>query len=395
MPKYKSLRGESKPVFYNGFFHKQISLFEGTALIVSGTIGAGVLGIPFVIAKVGVFLGVLYIIFIGLLMMALNLLIGSVASRSRQTMQLVGLAGKYLGRTGKFVMMIFLYLLLWGVLTVYLIGEGEVLSAVFGGSKFFWSTIFFVFATLLIYIGIKTIKVVEMVLTLGILAVVLILTLYSAPHIQTLHLQQIDWVSLFLPYGVLLFAFHGTTAVPEAYSILINKESTFKKAIISAGLISIAVYLVFAVVVVGVTGLATSEIATIALGEKLGVKIFLLGNLFAVLAMGTSCLMAGLALRDSLKWDFKVSRGLATILVCGVPYLIYIFGLRGFIKAIDLVGGVFMGVEILLILFIYWRAKQIGDLERGRYRLHHATLLFILLLLVLTFGAVYSVIKFF
>ncbi|MDP2692593.1 MAG: aromatic amino acid transport family protein [bacterium] len=393
--KYKSLRGENIPPRHLGIFRKNISLFEGVALIVSGTIGAGVLGLPFVIAKVGVLLGTIYIVAIGVLMMGLNLLLGKVATVTKKEMQLVGLAQKYLGNTGKWFMTLLVYLMLWGVLTVYIIGEGEVLSALFGGSELFWSIIFFAFATILIYIGMRTIKVVELFLSLGVLGVVLILVLSSAYHIQPMNLVEVNFLNLLLPYGILLFAFHGTTSVPEAYSILINKEKTFKRAIIIAGVISIVVYALFAAVIVGVTGAETSEIATIALGEKLGIKIFLLGNLFAVLAMGTSCLMAGLALRDSMKWDFNLSRGVSTLLVSGIPFLIFIFGIRGFIEAIDIVGGVFMSVEMLLILLIYWKAKQQGDLKVGKYKLHHTTLLLILLLLALTFGAVYSVVKLF
>lgn len=393
--KYKSLRGEKIPPTHLGVFKKNISMFEGVALIVSGTIGAGILGLPYAIAKVGVLLGVLYIVAIGLLMMGLNLLLGKIASSNQGQMQIVGMAQKYLGVYGKWLMTGLLYFLLWGVLVVYIIGEGEVLSAIFGGSAFFWSVFFLAFATILIYIGIQTIKVVELFLSLGVLGVVLILVYSSAFHIQSINLTEINFMNLLLPYGILLFAFHGTTSVPEAYSILVNREQTFKKAIIIAGAISIIVYSLFAAVIVGVTGLETSEIATIALGEKLGPKIFLLGNLFAVLAMGTSCLMAGLALRDSMKWDFRLSRGVSTFLVCGIPFLIFIFGLRGFIEAIDIVGGVFMSTEMLLILLIYWKAKQKGDLKVGKYKLHHASLLLGLLLLALSFGAVYSVIKLF
>jgi len=393
--RYKPIRQEAAVVRHQGKFHRQISLFEGVALIVSGTIGAGVLGLPFAIAKVGVFLGFLYILSIGALMMGLNLLLGRLAAGTGQKMQLVGLAERYLGRPGKLAMTFFLYFILFGVLVVYIIGEGEVLSALFGGNSFFWSAVFFAIVTTLIYIGIHTIKVVDLFLSLGVLLVVLILTLYSAPHIELTHLQNINFANLLFPYGILLFAFHGTSSVPEAYSILINKDKTFKISIIIAGIIITAVYAVFSLVVVGVTGSGTTEIATIALGEKLGNRIFLLGNIFALLAMGTSCLMNGLALCDSMEWDFKLPHWLATLLACGMPFLIFVLGVREFIGAIDIVGGVFIGVEMLLILFIYWRAKQSGDLPAGKFKLHHTTLLAILLLLALTLGVIYSIVKLF
>lgn len=389
------LREETHLARHNGVFRRQVTLFEAVAMIVSGTIGAGILGLPYAIAKVGIPLGIIYIIFIGFLMMGLNLLMGSLAAKTNKKMQLIGFAGEYLGKAGKWFTTGLLYFMLWGVLTIYIIGEGEVLAKLFGGSEFFWSTVFFIVAVLLIYTGISTIKVVELFLSLGVLAVVLTLSVFSSTHVDIHNWQYMDLANLLFPYGILLFAFYGAAAVPEAHSILLNRDRDFKKAIIIAGFVVMTVYLIFSIVVIGVTGLNTSEIATIALGDKVGSKVFLLGNIFAALAMGTSCLMAGLAMRDSMSWDFKISPGLSTILVCGAPFLLFVLGLRSFVQAMDIVGGVFISMEMFLVLLIYWRAKQRGDLSVGKYKLHHATLLVILLLIALSIGTVYSVVKLF
>ncbi|MBI5728533.1 MAG: hypothetical protein HY984_02155, partial [Candidatus Magasanikbacteria bacterium] len=284
---YHRLNQEAPLVRLYGVFRNQIHLLEGTALIVSGTIGAGVLGIPYVVVKVGIGIGLLYIVSLGLLMMGVNLLVGEIATAAKEPLQIVGLAKKYLGPTGGAIMLVFSYALLLGALMIFIIGEGDTLSALFGGPSFWWSTGFFMVAGLLVAIGIRTIKTVELFLSLGVLSVVFLIALFSAPHLTLTHWQYSDWTKIFLPYGVLLFAFHATTAVPEAHAILKNREATFKKAILTAGTICIIVYALFAVVVVGVTGPATTEIATIGLGQVLGRPAFILGNLFAILAMGT------------------------------------------------------------------------------------------------------------
>ena len=111
---YKPLREKFSIAKHNGIFRKQISLFEGVALIISGTIGAGVLSLPFAISKVGISIGIIYIVGIGILMMGLNLLLGSIAVRTKQKMQLIGFAGKYLGKTWKWFLTILLQFMLWG-----------------------------------------------------------------------------------------------------------------------------------------------------------------------------------------------------------------------------------------------------------------------------------------
>lgn len=380
---------------YRGIFRRRLSLFEGVSLILSGTIGAGVLSVPYAVAQTGIGIGLLYIVVIGLLMMGLNLLVGEIAVRTKEPMQLVGFAKKYLGNGGKWLMTVVMYAMLVGVLVVYIIGEGESLAALFGGSPAMWSTLFFLVMFVLIYIGIRTIKTVELFLTFIILFVVLFLAAISAGHVDIHYFSHVSLAHAFLPYGVLLFAYHGATTVPEAHSVLIKKDGTFKKAIIISSLICIAVYALFAIIVVGVTGQETTEIATIGLGNKIGQNIFILGNVFAVLAMGTSYLMGALALKDSLTWDFKMKKGVATFLVSVVPLAIFLVGVRRFIAAIDLVGGVIVSMEMLLMLYIYWKAKQRGHWLPGKFRLHHTTFLAMLLLIAFTIGAIYSVMKLF
>ena len=395
MSKYKRLDKERPVVQHMGVFKKQLTTFEAIALIVSGTIGAGVLGIPYAVAKVGLVPGIIYIVVMGLLMMGINLLIGEVAVRTRQNLQLVGLTRKYLGKIGGWLMTGLFYTMLFGALLAYVIGEGETLSALFGGSNFFWSILFFLFGSTVIFLGMKTVKKTELILSLTIFVVVVIIASISAPHVSLPNFAYHDLAYILFPYGVLMFAFHSANTIPEAHSILINKDKSFKKVIFISSLITIVVYTIFAITVVGVTGVNTTEIATIGLGGVIGKAGFVLGNIFAALAMGTSFLVIGLSLKDSLSWDYKMPKVLSVSIVCGVPFIFFLFGLRSFIAVIDVIGGVLISLETVLIILIYWRAKQTGDLKQLKFNVHHAALLVAVLAIVLAIGTVYSVAKLF
>ncbi len=392
-PQFQNKHIEYPLAKHHGMFQRQLSLWEGVVLILSGTIGAGVLGIPFTVAKVGIGVGLAYILALGLLMIGLNLLIGDIASRTGKEMQLVGLAGEYLGPAGRWLMTGIMYSILFGVLVVYIIGQGEAFSVIFGGNSFWWSIGFFAVAGFLVVIGLKTIKTVELILVFAILLVVLLIAGFSAPHVTIDALRHVDLTDMLLPYGVILFAFHGATSIPETYSLLKHKEQTFKSAIILSGAIAIAVYMLFAFVVVGVTGVETTEIATIGLGKKVGDIMLILGNAFAILAMGTSFLMVGVSLKDSLRWDFKLSSSLASVIVLGVPLIIFLLGLRQFIAALDIVGGVFVSLELLLILLIYWKVKHVSRSNTRTLHLHHTALLGGILFIAFAVGGVYSVLK--
>jgi len=388
-------REEREVVNYQGIFKKRLSWLEAVALMVSTTIGAGILGLPYAVSKVGIALGLVYIVCLGCLMMGLNLLLGEVAAGTKTNLQVVGLAKKYLGRTGGAIMTTLVYIMGFGSMVVYLVGEGQTLAELFGGDSFVWSLGFCLVISLLLFRGVQSVRLVDFVLCLAVLAVVFVISLVSAPHVSLYNFNHVDLAYLFFPYGIVLFAFLGSSSIPEAHSVLLGKDRDFKKAIITAGLIVLTVYVLFALVVVGVTGKGTSEIATIALGEKVGPMMYLFSNLFAFLAMGTSFLMTGLALRDSISWDYKVPQKFATLLVIVLPVTLFVLGLRGFISLIDVIGGVFASLELLLILLIYWRAKTLKHLPSSRYGLDHGMLIMAVLLAVLTGGAIYSFLKLF
>jgi tyrosine-specific transport protein len=346
---------------HHGIFRQQLSLFQAVALIVSGTIGAGILGIPYAIAQVGWLPGFFSIILVGLLMMGVNLLIARVVIGTKQQLHFVGLAERYLGRVGKYLMSVIMYGMLFGILVVYILGVGESLAVLLGWDPRLWSTVFFLLGAMCILFGLRTIKSVEFFLSLGILCVVLLISVTLVPSINTTHFGLVSLHNILVPYGVLLFAFHGTTSLPEAYSLVQNREKYFMEAVKVSSVIVIAIYALFTFVVLGVTGPYTTEIATVGLGQAIGPIMLILGNIFAVLAMGTSYLVAGLALRDSLVWDIKVTKSLATAAVTCIPYLIFLFWATSFVGMIDFVGGVFMTSEIVLLLIIYVVAKRRGD----------------------------------
>jgi len=374
---------------------KQRNLIQGISYLVSGGIGAGVFGIPYVIAQVGVSVGLLYMLVVGLLMIGFNLLVGEILVRTRRHYHMVGLAKKYLGTVGKFTMVFIMYTMSFGVLIAYIIGEGAILAALFGGSSFVWSLIFFIIASILVYLGVRTVRMVEMIVTVAIISIVILMAGLSVPHFEVSHFLYSNLAKLILPYGVLLFAFSSATTLPEVELLFTKQNANFRRAVVAAGLIVMCIYALFAVTVVGVTGLNTTEVATVGLENALGRYAFIIGNVFALVAMGNAFVVGGLALKDSFTWDFRASRVAATLTALGIPLIFFLAGLRSFIEVIDLIGGVFVSTEMILVIIIYWRAKQIGDLPPGRFKLHHTLFLALLLLIALVLGAVYSVFKIF
>lgn len=377
-------------LFLKGWIRKDVTLYQAVAMIVGTTIGAGILGMPYAISRVGLLFGIILIVSIGFLAMGVNLLVGEVSARTNGSLQIVGLTRRYLGAKGGALMTFIFYLQLFVILTVYIIGMGGIASEFFWGGPLFWGIVVWMLGSMIVFKGINAIKTVEFVLTGIIFLTILIISFLAMPHIQVEFVRYSNLGAFFVPYGVVLFSLSGVGTIPAAYRLLQGKNEDFKRAIVISTSVAMVVYIVFTTLVVGVLGNGTTEIATLGLGRALGTPMFYTANVFAFLAMMTSFIMGGMQLRDSMEWDFQFPYLRATSIALLVPLSIFLLGLRQFIFAINIVGGIFMSLQMFMLVLVYWRAKQSGDMEPAKYNIHHALLISAFTLIAFSIGAAYS-----
>jgi len=372
---------------------ESLSFFEAMAVLLCGTIGAGILGIPYAVNKVGWGLGMLYIILLGLLMLGLNLMLGEVALKTKQPMQLTGLAEFYLGKTSKKIMALTMLFSSFGALLAYVIGAGQILASLFGGSLFFWSIAFWMAGSVLVYFGLALVKKLDLFLSLVIVGIILLISFLSMPEIHLPHLQTISFNNILFPIGVILFAFQSSSAILQAESLLPSKQKKLKRVIIFSSLIITFVYAFFSTAVLGVTGSSTTEVATIGLGQKMGGSFLLLVNAFSLFAMTSGFLNLSSAIKNVFLWDYKKSNLFSWAATICVPLLLFLCGFRSFIKTVDIIGSVLGCVVAVLIIMIYWRAKQKGDLSSDKFRMHHILLLSAVIIAIYLVTSIYTLIK--
>jgi len=371
---------------------KNKNFWEAVATLVGTIIGAGILGIPFVVAKVGVVPGMMILVGLGFAVMVVHLMIAELMLRTRFRHQLAGLVKKYLGVKAEFLISLSILVGSYGALTAYMVGEGEVLSTLFGmpDQKVLFSIVFFAVAGLVLLIGLKLIKILEYWMVWLIVLVVFLIIGLSLPEISRANLLTSDWTQSLMAYGVFLFAFSGMNSIFSVREILRRKEYLLRRAIVVGSIIPMVLYACFASVVVGVTGVMTSDIATIGIGQVMGYKMVVFGNIFAVLAMATSFFTIGISLRQFYHYDYKVPVWLAWLLVLIVPVLIFFFVEQNFIEIIGVVGSITFGLAGVLVVFAFWKAKKTGD-QKPVFALPKLRLVGSGLILVFVVGMIYTI----
>jgi len=345
------------------FMRKEVVL--GIATLMGTIIGAGILSLPYLVAKVGLIVGLTNILFVGLLTLMLHLFVGEIALRTKEKHQLTGYAGIYLGKIGKEIMTITMMFSLYGALTAYVIGEGDILHAIFKTlTPFHWSLIYFAIVSIIVYRGIKSTSKVELSIILLMIVAIITIAFLSHGKIDDRFVSYYDWSSFYIPYGAALFAMMGVFGVPELVEVMKNDKEKIKKAIFIGTIIPVIIYLVFVTVVVGIIGTnfldfkPHQRIATVALGMFVQPEFALLANLFGVLAMTTSFLALGIALTEMYNYDYKIKRTTSWIAAMAIPLIVLLLGVREFIKVVSLTGAIADGILGTLIVIMFYRAKR-------------------------------------
>ena len=366
-------------------------VYQSIAVLVGTVIGAGVLGIPYVVAKSGFLIGILHIFLIGLIILIMNLFIGEVALRTNGNHQISGYAEKYLGKFAKLLMTLAVAFWLYGALIAYLIGGSESLNAIFPGNVFYYFIGYFIVMAGLVFFGLNAIKRSEIFMGGILLFIVLIISVIGFTKLDFTNLQTVNLSYLLYPYGVILFALSGEVAIPEMKEILYKNRKSLKKAIIIGSLIPVVVYALFAFVVVGVTGINTTEIATLGLSNIFGWQITLFGNLFAFFAVSTGFLTLGLALVEMYNYDYGLNKKLSWFLSCVLPFLFLLFFWEktGFRNVLNVTGIISGGVIFSLMVLIFFRAKKFGD-RVPEYSIKKNYFLGVLIIVLFVLGVIFG-----
>jgi len=340
------------------------SLRRAVAIMVGSIVGAGVLGLPYVFAQSGYLIGLVTLLVVGIAILMEFMIVGELALETPGRHQIVGLAKRYLGEKGKWLMQIIVLLSIWGAMLAYTVGSGDVFSSFFAQNavygvplKIIFSLIFLFTLSIPIYLGLKATADVETPLVVFFIGLIIAMCALAITQIDLANLQTVNLAKSLLPYGVVLFAISGSMVIPEAKIAVSGDSKLLRTAVLLGGIIPLLLYLFFTTVVVGVVGDKASEVATIAFGQLTNPIIIVLGNIFALVAMATSFMVLGLVLKDTFIQDIGMKNNQAYLLTISFP-LIMMFFAKSFAQILEITGAFLIGLGGILIGIMALKARK-------------------------------------
>jgi len=338
------------------------------ASLLAGTIiGAGVFALPYVFEKAGLLTGLFYLIIFSVVFCVVHLMYADIIVRTefeiKEKHRFVGYAEHYLGSIGKWTGILTIIFGMVFYLVIYLMLSKNFIGLFLPALAENWRMIiFWLLGSTALFWKIDRLAVVEFCISFGIvLAIIAIFFLGFQNFSQTVNLSLFNISSLFLPYGIVLFAMVGRVAVPGvlAYFILRNKPvSLVKKPIIFGTLAPACLYILFIIGILGLSVNGVSKDSVSGLVGNLPFTIVALLGLFSILAMWSTYMIVSREIKKSLQYDLKFPEWLGATIAALLPLALCFLIKSDFLKVMSIVGGVFIGIESLFVVLIWLKASK-------------------------------------
>lgn len=367
------------------------------AMLIGTIIGAGIFGLPYVAAKSGLAITLIFLTVLTAIAILMHLLYGEVILRTKGEHRIVGYSEIYLGVWGKRIASVSAIIGTYAAILAYLILAGIFLFSLFGGilggSVFLYSFATFVLAFIFIARGLKMVSWLELFLSSLLIFFILVFLAKGAFHINFENFSlAANWAEVFLPYGIILFALSGSSVIPEVVAVLGKNQAKLKKAIIWGTLIPAIIYFFFIIIIFGVSGKLTSQDAVSGLAQFYGNGFVVLGAIVGFLAVFTSLLAYGTNLRKTFQYDFGYSRILSLFLALLIPFAILAAGVDNFIKTMGFAGALMGGVDGVLLILMYRKADRSGD-RKPEYDIATNKWIECLIMIIFILGFIYTVLN--
>ncbi len=326
-------------------------------IIVSTIIGLGVFVLPYTFSKSGYYF-FLWLIFIFFIFLVLHLIFGEILFQTKEKHNLPGLVSLYLHPKLKHLVWVSDYFGMLGVFLIYFIALAKFWSLITTINPVIIKFLFALFNFYFIFKKLSIFARFETILSLSILFIFLIISFFLLPKFSLENLKQsfFNPKEPLLPYGILIFAFSGTSALPLVYDLIgKNKKSYFKVNFFALLIISF-LYLIYALVVVGFLGQKVSEESLQSLAPHF--PFLFLFSAVLLVTLNITFVDFAFYLKRGLIYDYNLSEKYADlVLIFSILPLVFWEPL-GLIKLIDLISSIFLGFNLLMISLIYLKLKQ-------------------------------------
>lgn len=366
-------------------FHSNKHVFGGSLLIAGTTIGVGMLALPIATGPGGFLPSIVIYLICWVFMLCTGLLLLEVCTWMPPDSNLISMAQRYLGKTGKIACW-FIYLFLFEtVMIAHVAGGGNIAREILGNSLSPFSSIilYVLLFSPAVYLGTKAVDRINLLMFSGVLISYFCFVLVSYRFVNVSFLQVQNWSKAWLALPILFTAFTYQVIIPTLMTYMGRDVKSVRKAIFFGTSIPLVVYLIWQVLILGIIPIngpygllaasAEGQNAINPLRHFLGSPIiYSIGKAFGFFTLTASYIALSLAFLDFLADGLKVKKvGMQKAILCLAifipPTLISLMNPNLFLTALGYAGGI--SCAVLFGLFpplMVWIGRYKKDHKTGQ-----------------------------
>ena len=344
----------------------KLTFTEAISIVVGAGVGGGVMAVPYLASRAGLFSFIPIVLVAFALNVVLNLLLTEVLIRDGRDLQIVELMREYVfrGRVGEAVSWVFFAVLglsFVASLTAYVSGAGEVVADLTGISPLWSRLLVYGLSAVIVFFGLKSVGFSEKI---ALLLLLLFTAIIGFGSIRAWELPAGAftpgggrWKEALALYGVVMYSLNAAFAVPQAVKGVGRDPKQSVRAVVAGSAINAALIIIITIVAVAVSHPVT-EVAVIGIGNATNSFVGVTGSLFVVVAMLTTYWSVSLALADIITERVHCDRRISWLAATAPTLILIVLSLFGFVQYLQIAGGIVALVVVYVTVPMYVRARR-------------------------------------
>jgi tyrosine-specific transport protein len=358
-------------------------IFGGVLLVAGTAIGAGMLALPTATGIAGLAPSLTLFIVCWMFMAYTAFLTLEVSLWVKKDADLITMAERTLGKTGKMICAFTYLLLLYSLSAAYISGSSQILTEVWNNFSTNydippWLTpipVLLLFGAF-VYAGTASSDYLNRILMLGLVITYSTLAFFLPSHVATENFMHCDWNASLTAFSIVITSFGFHIIIPMLCSYLDYKPKALFLALMIGSALPLLVYLIWEILILGIIPLFGEHSITQAwINDSLVTQplqallsspwIATAARFFSFFSIVTSFLGVSLSLTHFLSDGLKIKKThsgrLLICLLAFVPPLAFVLtGTRHFYMALE-----YAGIFVALLLGIYpvlmaWSSRSQG-----------------------------------
>lgn len=345
----------------------KLTFLEATSIIVGHGVGSGVLAVPYLASRNSWSSFIVIMVVVYGVNLLLHFMIAELSLNNRGA-QFITIFEKELfkGKIGSALSWVAFLIMGFSVLVNvagFISGGGAVFSSWFSLSPRLSQLLYYLLATLVVYLGMKAVGIAEKISVfsmVGVIGIIFVSVLIKGTNPLPSHFVSSS--NLLALYSMVSFSLSAVMSVPQVVKGVDGDVRKIRGAIgLGTGINILLVFIITLMTLIGMGGDISQNGALVDLSGKLGGWVGIVGYLFSLLALSTSFWANTLNLRDIVSektgWNNKIS-WFASSFPCLVLALL---GLEGFVGFTRLAGIVQVLTGLGVICAYNISRRRIGE----------------------------------